>query len=768
MASVALFLFPGVAKSSGPVKNADTVTPAQADFFETRVRPILAANCFLCHGPSKQMGGLRLDSREFILKGGGRGAAIAPKDTSSSLLLQSISGKRSSLKMPPGGRLKAEQVAALAEWVRIGAPWPVGKATDEAGKSKLDSGTLWSVRPIVRPKPPRVTNPLWVRGPIDSFILAKLDSNGMTPAPPAGRRELMRRVYFDLIGLPPTPEEVSAYLADSSPTAYEKLVDRLLASPRYGERWARYWLDLVRYADSNGYERDAEKPYSWKYRDYVIQSFNEDKPFDRFATEQLAGDELPDRNESTVAATGFLRLGTWDDEPNDPAQYKYERLDDLVHSTASAFIGLTVRCARCHDHKFDPIPQRDYYAFAGAFWGGYLDPGDGKLLGGPPPAKLGFQVLGFTDQGRDAPPLRLLKAGDARHPQDEVQPGFPSLVTTLKHSVQPPPPNAATTLRRTQLAEWITDPKNPLTARVIANRLWKHHFGQGIVRTPNNFGSKGAPPTHPELLDWLAAELLDAGTPRRGDTASKRGASDVAVSPRPPVSASPAWSLKRLHRLILLSNTYRMSSVHPKQAAYERKDFGNEFWWRFNRQRLDADALRDSVLGVSGLLNLKMGGPGFMATVNKEALEGLSRKGAEWSPSPPEEQRRRSVYMFLKRSMLLPLMTAFDFGDTMEPLEQRDISIVAPQALALMNNPWIYEQCDAFAKRVEAEAGTDPVKQIDRAWRLAFSRPPTLSESKRALSHLNRTSGGKPDDIHSSLKSLCHVLLNANEFIYVD
>ncbi|HLJ55511.1 MAG TPA: DUF1549 domain-containing protein [Chthonomonadaceae bacterium] len=596
---------------------------------------------------------------------------------------------------------------------------------------------LWSVKPVRKPAAPAVKNAAWVRNPIDAFVLARLEAKRMQPAPAAGRRELLRRLTFDLTGLPPTAEEIAAFEADRSPDAYEKRVDRLLASPRYGERWARYWLDLVRYADSNGYERDAEKPYSWKYRDYVIRSLNEDKPYDRFVTEQLAGDELPDRNEATITATGFLRLGTWDDEPNDPYAYKYERLDDLVHATATAFLGLTVRCARCHDHKFDPIPQRDYYAFAANFYGGYLDAGDAKLAGGPPQDKLGAQTLGFTDRGPQAAPLKLLLNGDPLREAAEVGPGYLSLVSGNRRDVAPPPPGAATTHRRLQLAEWITDPRNPLTPRVIVNRVWQHHFGQGLVRTPNNFGRKGSPPTNPELLDWLASEFAGGEkltTRSAGDTETQRNAEGVKAAGS--AHHGFAWRLKPLHRLIVTSAAYRMGSLNPHEAEYARTDSANENMWRFDRQRLDADALRDSILAVSGQLNLKVGGPGFFPTVTREALEGLSRKGAEWTPSLPEEQNRRTIYMFLKRAMLLPLLTVFDFADTAAPLEQRDVTTVAPQALALMNNPFVSQQSEAFARRVEAEAGTDPARRVKRAWQLAFARSPSPDESREALAFL--------------------------------
>jgi hypothetical protein len=602
--------------------------------------------------------------------------------------------------MPPSGKLKAGQIADLRTWIEQGAPFPQYAKSSHSAK-------LWSLAPLKKPNLPRTRTPY--KNPIDAFILAKLEQKGFQPAPLAGKRELLRRVYFDLIGLPPSPVEAKRFLADVSPKAYERLVDRLLASSHYGERWARYWLDLVRYADTNGYERDGAKPYAWKYRDYVIRALNSDKPFSQFLTEQLAGDEVAWRSEESVTATGFLRLGTWDDEPNDALEYKYERLDDLVHATGVTFLGLTVRCARCHDHKFDPIPQKDYYAFGSAFFGGYLDPGDGKLMGGPPPEKLGYPTLGFTEKAREAPALHLLTSGDPRRPKEPVSPAFLSLVSNFSKTVREPASSATTSQRRLQLAEWLLDPRHPLTARVFVNRIWQHHFGEGLVRTPNNFGTKGTPPTHPELLDWLAKDFMENG-----------------------------WRIKRLHRLILLSDAYRRSTMHPLQARYLQKDASNLTLWRFNRQRLDADALRDSILAISGNLNMKQGGEGFTPSVTREALEGLSRKGAEWNPSPPDEQRRRSIYMFLKRALIMPFMTAFDFGDTTAPLEQRDVTTVAPQALALLNNPFVEAQAEVLARRIEREGGKVPKQQVERLWRLAFGRSPNQKEERLALEYLQQ------------------------------
>jgi hypothetical protein len=596
---------------------------------------------------------------------------------------------------------------------------------------------LWSLAPVTRPAVPPVKDAAWPRTLIDPFILAGLENKGWQPALPVARARLIRRAYFDLWGLPPTPDDVREFVADGRPDAYERLVDRLLASPHYGERWGRYWLDLVRFAETNGYERDALKPGAWQYRDWVIQSLNDDKPYDRFVLEELAGDELPDATDATRIATGFLRVGTFDDEPNDPLKYKYEQLDGLIHATSTAFLAVTLRCARCHDHKFDPIPQTDYYAVLNFFVGG--KPAEGPLLA-------------YTDSGPQPPAVQLLLGGDPTHPGASVAPGYLSMVPLVAHAVLPPPPAAKTSGRRTQLAHWITDRANPLTARVMVNRLWQHHFGEGLVRTPDNFGSLSSPPTHPELLDWLAGELMDGG-----------------------------WRLKRLHKLMMLSATYQMDSTHAREAEYSQVDFANNLRWRATRQRLESEPLRDAMLAVSGQLNPVASGPSFYPPATKESLEGLSKKGAEWGTSPPPEQQRRSIYMMTKRSLLLPLMTTFDFIDTTQPCSQRNVSTVAPQALALLNNEFVHARSTAFAARVIEEAGPDSEAQIDRAWWLALSRGPSESERSAAMAHLaaqrqhltaRAAESGKPIDeqeaTRKALASLCHVLFNLNEFIYVD
>ncbi|HND53852.1 MAG TPA: DUF1549 and DUF1553 domain-containing protein, partial [Pirellulaceae bacterium] len=534
----------------------------------------------------------------------------------------------------------------------------------------------------------------------------------------------------------PTAEQLEEFASDPAPDAYQRQVDRLLASPHFGERWGRYWLDLARFAETCGYERDQEKPQAWRYRDWVVRMLNADLPYDRFALEQIAGDELPQRGEDQVVATGFLRVGTWNDEPNDAQEYKYERLEDMVNVTMTSFLGLTVKCARCHDHKFDPVPQADYYRVANAFWAGPIEPRGRELLGGPTKDELGFDVLGWTDLTASPPPLRMLKKGDPTRPGEAVAPGQLTLFASLARPVAPPPDGAKTTQRRRQLAEWIVDPANPLTPRVAVNRLWLHHFGQGLVRSVNNFGFQGERPTHPQLLDWLASELV-----RR------------------------EWRLKSLHRELVSSSVYRQSSLHPRHVEFTERDFANSLWWRAERRRLDAESLRDALLAASGQLDLRMGGPSFKPTISADALEGLSRKSGAWQASPRREQQRRSLYTYSQRSLLSPLMTVFDFADTTLPCGQRDVSTVAPQALALLNNEFAHQQSEMLARRVigsngdggvsrnSTAAGAAPTppetpgaqttpdetaRRVRLAWRLALGRDPSAAEVAAAVRHVDR------------------------------
>ncbi|MCA9173399.1 MAG: DUF1549 domain-containing protein [Planctomycetales bacterium] len=683
------------------------------DAFES-ASSVLVRRCLECHNARESRGGLDLTTHAGLLRGGESGEIVDRDDWQRSLLLMRlVDGEMPPPRQGVTRRLPDEEVAAVRAWLKAGSAWPQGRELSLYDRTNDQRAGLdwWSLQPVRRPPLPTLpalSGPLadWAQSPIDVFIARRLAKDGLSPAPPASRRELVRRAYFDLWGLPPTAEQVEAFIADGREDAYERLVDQLLASPHYGERWARHWLDVVRFAETCGYERDQLKPGIWRYRDWVIDALNDDMPYDKFVTWQLAGDEIDSPTLESVVATGLIRAGTWNDEPNDPQDYLYERLEDMVHTTTTAFLGLTVKCARCHDHKFDPIPQTDYYRVASFFWAGYLGQAN---LGGPDAKQLGFDAFGWTDRGPQPPPIHLLAAGERSRPAEEVAPGFLSCVPGLDQPLSSPPAGARTTTRRKQFADWITSRDNPLTPRVIVNRLWLHHFGEGIVRTPNNFGFKSDPPTHPELLDWLAAELL------AGD-----------------------WRLKRIHRQLMLSATYRQSSAHPRHDRNAQVDFANRTWWRYNRRRLDAESLRDAMLHASGALSKHQGGPSFYPQMHPEALEGLSRKEKGWTPSPLSERSRRSIYMMTKRQRLLPWMTAFDFCDTSRPCGKRDVTTVAPQALALLNNHFTHAQSEQLAQRVRDAAPDDLQRQLRLAWRHALSRDPAPDELRLAAEHVRR------------------------------
>jgi hypothetical protein len=681
--------------------------------FNRDVAPILVKRCLECHSPHKSMGGLVMTERALMLKGGDGGPGLSATELEKSLLLERVMAG----EMPPEQRgetrkLPATEIRILREWIAGGAKWPAGRTIDlyESTSDVRGGRDWWSLLPVERPKIPAALTKS--DNPIDAFIGRKLSEHSFEPAPPADRRTLIRRLYYDVIGLPPTFEQTEAFVADSSDDAWEKLVDQLLDSPHYGERWGRYWLDLVRYAETCGYERDQDKPFAWKYRDWVVDALNSDMPYDQFVIQQLAGDEILNRTVESVTATGFLMLGTWNDEPNDNEDYKYERLEDLVHVTSSAFLGLTVKCARCHDHKFDPIPQVDYYRIASAFWAGPIAARDRKLIGGLSVAELGVKdVLGWTDLSATPKPLHVLKNGSRHTPMQVATPGPLTAIPALFADFESPVQGAKTSQRRLQLAKWIADPKHPLTARVLVNRLWQHHFGQGIVRSPNSFGFRGDQPTHPELLDWLAADFIDGGS-----------------------------KIKRMHRLILNSSTWRQSSNHPDQRKYSQSDSSNRLWWRAERRRLDAEALRDSMLAASSEIDLRKGGPGFRPTISPDALEGLSRKAAAWKASPAKEQRRRSIYIYTKRHLLPPLMTTFDFCDTTLPSARRDVTTVAPQALALLNNAFSHDCSSALAKRI---AGISPKldEQVKLVWKRVLGREATPHDVMLGNAHLKKQTG---------------------------
>jgi hypothetical protein len=687
--------------------------------FEQGAASVLVRRCLECHQAGNPSGNLVLATHSGLLQGGESGPSVIAGNSSDSLLLQRIlAGEMPPAKRGISQKLPQQEIDILKSWIDGGAKWPDGRTLDlfESTSDVRGGRDWWSLRPVVRPDIPQEHHVFQGDNPIDAFVGSELVRHQLTPAPAADRRTLIRRLYSTTVGLPPSAETIERFVADPAPDAdaFGRLVDQQLASTHFGERWARHWLDVARYAESCGYERDQTKRFAWKYRDWVVNAFNSDMPYDQFIREQLAGDELPDRTEQSLIATGFLRLGTWNDEPNDPQDYLYERLEDMVHATSSAFLGLTVKCARCHDHKFDPIPQADYYRMAAAFWAGPIQPRDSKLLGGPTAEELGVsEVFGWTDITANPAPLHLLKNGERHHPQQVVQPASLSVIEGefreyTDDSAADAKAGAKTTGRRRQLAEWIASERNPLTARVIVNRIWLHYFGDGLVRSPDNFGFTGEKPTHPELLDYLASELMRGG-----------------------------WKLKPVHRLILTSHTWQQASLHPKQDQYNLVDSGNHWIWRANRRRVDAETLRDSLLAAAGELDLRAGGPGFFPSVSPDALEGLSRKASAWTASSPAEQRRRSLYIFSQRSLLPPLMTTFDQCDTTLPCGQRDVTTVAPQALTLLNNDFVHDRAQALAAQLLVPENSDP-QRVNSIWRAVLGRSPDSAEQQAALRHVRK------------------------------
>ena len=845
--------------------------------FTARVLPLLELRCISCHGPEKVKGGLRMDTREALLKGGETGPAVVPGKPGASLLLQAVMHSKKDLEMPPKEKLTTNDIAVLEKWITDGAPWPnsavisaiapkaspgerLGDAWHDPrnpivrifGGQRLD---LWSFKPIRHEGPPVVRNKRWARNPIDQFILQRLEAAGVSPALEADKRSLARRLYFDLTGLPPTPEDVQRLLADRRPDAYERLVDALLASPRYGEHQARAWLDVIRYSDSNGYDWDEFRPRAWRFRDYVVRAFNEDKPFDVFIREQLAGDELLDgpprtrAEQDALLATGYLRLGPQDNSAgafNEQDRARAELLTDLTETTSSALLGLTMSCCRCHDHKFDPLSQADHFRLRAFFEPvKYADEtpldldseqeairknnealekelqpvqqqhdallhGVKQRLRAERVAKLSmteqallalpkaqrtnevakriealekkvepsskdakaalqddekgrFEKLGrdiaalnakkraftlgllMSDGTNKAAVTRIHFQGDHKQPKDVVEPGFPSALdpnpAALRTAV-----NKKTTGRRLTLADWITSPQNPLTARVLVNRAWQNCFGHGLVATANDFGLAGERPTNPELLDWLAREFM------RRD-----------------------WSWKELQRLLVTSTTYRLESksvlsepVIGKMMSVTHQPGSRPLITapspRLPR-RLSAEQLRDALLAVSGLLTAKTNGPPVwpdlppeILQANPAFLDDNETKTKGWYPSPKEDQHARSVFLVQKRTVRVPFMETFDLPENSVSCARRTESTVAPQALSLLNSPLAVEAARAFAARVTKEAGADQHAQISRAFALALQREPLKSERELCQRLLQQR----------SLPELCRALLNLNEFVYLD
>jgi len=633
----------------------------------------------------------------------------------------------------------------------------------------------WAFQPRKDAAPPSFTlaaDKAWVKTPIDAFILEQLEKAGLKPAPQADRATLIRRVTYDLHGLPPTPEEIDAFVQDRSPDAWEKLVDRLLASPHYGEQWGHHWLDVMRFAESDGYEYDTHRPDAYRYRDYVVRSFNDDKPYDQFVKEQLAGDEMDARNETYLIASGFNRLGTLRKNAGnqDVASSRNEVLTEMTNIVGAAYLGVTVGCARCHDHKFDPFRQSDYYRLQAHFaqtdandivmasqeeqaaWKAKADPiqqemrklqmqlrrapeeqkakleADLDKLDETLPAPLS-SIYSVKDDPKQATPIHLLSRGDYLAKGDKV--GVRPLGILLPDGAPEAPLDTANP--RLKLAEWVADPANPLTARVMVNRIWQFHFGRGIVATPNDFGRMGMRPSHPELLDWLANQFIAGG-----------------------------WKLKPIHRMILLSSAYRQSSISPIEKIAMEKDADDALLWKFTHRRLEAEEIRDSMLAIAGRLNLKPGGPSVMVPIDPELVLMLKRP-QYWVPTRDKsEYDRRTLYMIYKRNLRLPLMEVFDAPDTLLSCARREQSTHAPQALELLNGQTSNELAAVFSGRLLKER-TTPAERIDYAWRLAAGRLPNASEKALARKFL----AGAPGD-PARTKEFALAVFNLNAFLYVN
>jgi hypothetical protein len=690
---------------------ADLLSAEPPDF-ENDIAPLLIRRCVECHQSANPSGGLSLQSAEDLAKGGDSGPVVVAKSVKESRLIERVvAGEMPPVKHGESQKLPESEIEILRRWVEEGAHFPADRQLDlyEQTTDVRGGRDWWSFQPLKEVAPPVVEGLPNDGHPIDRFIAVELQKQELTAAPKADARTLMQRLYWDVTGLPPSANEIQSFTtAPQNEETTTMLIDQLLASPHFGERWARHWLDVVRFAETCGYERDQVKPFAWKYRDWVVNAFNSDMPYDLFVREQLAGDEIPDRTEQSVIATGFLCLGTWNDEPNDAEDYKYERLEDLVHTTSSAFLGMTTKCARCHDHKFDPIPQTDYYRMAAAFWPGPIQPRGRELLGGVSADELGYkEVLGWTDVSKSPAPLHKLKNGERNQPLEPVSAGSLTFVPDQFREFALASESVRTAGLRLQLAEWIASEKNPLTARVIVNRIWQHHFGEGLVRSSNNFGYTGDKPTHPELLDWLASELI-----------------------------RNRWSLKHVHRLILTSQTWQQASLHPRQDDYSQKDSANRYLWRANRRRKDAESLRDAFLVATHELQLSLGGPSFYPTISADALEGLSRKTSAWTASPEADQYRRSLYIFTQRSLLPPMMTTFDMCESTMSCGQRDVTIVAPQALTLMNNEFVHKRAAAIA--ISCVKNEEPISEsnVRQVWEKILGRVPTDQEQKLAMAHI--------------------------------
>ena len=824
--------------------HAQKLTAKENAFFEKSIRPLLAKHCYKCHSKKagKSKGGLYLDSQAGWMDGGDSGPAITAGSPAKSLLIKAISYKDKDIEMPPKEKLSDTEIAVLTRWVRMGAPDPRkgSKADKPVARSTIDIARgrqFWAFKKPVSPKIPATSNNSWALGSIDRFILESLDNKKLKPAEDADRATLIRRITFDLTGLPPSPEEINAFLKDKSPRAFETVVDRLLASKRFGERWGRHWLDIARYGESTGRTRNFPFTFAWRYRDYVIDSFNSDKPYDQFLKEQVAGDLLakknPDNKRDHLVATGFLAMGSKDLNERNREQYLMDNIDDQIDTTTRSVLALTVSCARCHDHKFDPIPTKDYYAIAGIFEsteilsglnargqkGGYkasdklialstrvkpdgekisktelqlkkmqermqqlraemretqkalgaLNKKNNKKRGkdrtpaaeiasqrkehqkriqelkkevqevnkalnrkknrGGGSAPTGDYAMGVTDAPK-AVNSRVRIRGEVSNKGSEISRGFIQVLSGKKR-----PHFSGNSSGRLQLASWLTSKENPLTARVMVNRVWHHLFGRGIVRTVDNFGETGERPSHPGLLDHLAVDFQEDG-----------------------------WSIKRLIRKMVLSRTYRMSSNYSE--AHYAVDPGNEMLWRMRQKRLDAESLRDSMLAIGGELELSrpVGSPVMKLPIG-EIGKSIARA------KKTLDGNYRSVYLPIMRSFVPQILQTFDFAEPSMVKGNRDVTTVPTQALYLMNNPFVHRQSKNLARILMEKDGLTNAERIELAYKLALSRAPTTFEAVRSLTYLksfqDRQEKGSNPDLNA-LASLCHALFSVAEFRYIN
>lgn len=814
MAVCVLCVSPLFAEDANPATPKPTEQEIQ--FFESKIRPVFIKYCYDCHGEDAQESGLRVDTFAGIAQGGKAGSLIVPGKPEQSLLITAVKYQSSDLQMPPDEKLSKKEIEDLTQWVKMGAPYPNAdlsllRPASNKGKYDLEKEReFWSFQQIQKPSLPEVKNKQWVKNPIDQFILAKLEEKGLTPAKPADKRTLIRRTTFDLTGLPPTPEEIENFVNDTSPQAFEKVVDRLLASPHYGEHWARHWLDVARYADSNGLDENVAHGTAWKYRDYVVNALNKNKPYDLFLTEQLAGDllepakDVAERNER-LTATGFLLLGPKVLAEVDKTKMEMDIIDEQINTIGVSLMGMTLGCARCHDHKFDPISAHDYYGLAGILkstkimesyktigrWNENLLATDEELK---VKAEWDQKIKAEEDQiaalvksenerlqkegGKDfklpkkpEPSYSKEARAELKTLRDKVaalkkeSPELPTAMGAAEREIvdvpihirgshltlgETVPRHVPVVLNhekaeafpkeqsgRLKFAEWLTSREHPLTSRVFVNRVWRWHFGKGIVATPDNFGKLGAKPTNQELLDWMAATFMENG-----------------------------WSIKDLHRQILLSNTWQMSSEFNEKAAEVDPD--NSLLWRVDVRRLDAESIRDSILAVSDGLDLKLGGS-LLTVGNREfVFNHESKDGVTY------DFNRRSLYLPVIRNHLFGMFMLFDYADASVLNGNRSSTTVAPQALFLLNSHLVEEASQRMAKNLLSQTELSPEQKLKQLYLNAYGRLPSdieVSKSIQFLDELEQDLQAEESDsqkrIQRSWQVLCQSLFASSEFIYL-